>query len=295
MKVRNILYGYCCENGKIIFHPTESEIMKEIVRKYCGGDSLLQISKELNDRMVEYMVGVYGWNKSRIMRLLEDKRYLGDDRYPALISEEEHNEIQKKREEKNTQKDVDREADIFQLSVPIRCAKCNAQMRRVFNKRAIIPIRWICQAHTCKTAIGKTDENMCADLMGLLNEVVGNPDRIIVPEEKEVETSLGIRRLNNEIAQMFEGKLIDGEAVREKMITYASLRYAELDNSVIKAQRLKDIFTATIPLQTFSLELLEKTVDEIKMYADGTLGIVLENGQEIRREVEDADGNRETA
>jgi hypothetical protein len=168
-------------------------------------------------------------------------------------------------------------------------------MRRVFNKRAIIPIRWICQAHTCKTAIGKADENMCADLMGLLNEVVGNPDRIIVPEEKEVETSLGIRRLNNEIAQMFEGKLIDGEAVREKMITYASLRYAELDNSVIKAQRLKDIFTATIPLQTFSLELLEKTVDEIKMYADGTLGIVLENGQEIKREVEDADGNRETA
>ena len=119
--------------------------------------------------------------------------------------------------------------------------------------------------------------------------------RIIVPEEKEVETSLGIRRLNNEIAQMFEGKLIDGEAVREKMITYVSLRYAELDNSVIKAQRLKDIFTATIPLQTFSLELLEKTVDEIKMYADGTLGIVLENGQEIRREVEEADGNRETA
>ena len=52
---------------------------------------------------------------------------------------------------------------------------------------------------------------------------------------------------------------------------------------------------ATIPLQTFSIELLEKTVDEIKMYADGTLGIVLENGQEIRQEVENADDNSGTA
>ena len=141
MKVRNILYGYCYENGKIIFHPTESEIMKEIVRKYRNGDSLLEIAKSLNNRMVEYMAGVCGWNKSRIMRLLEDRRYLGDDKYPALISEEDYNEIQKKREEKNTQKDTNRSADIFQMPIPIRCAKCNAQMRRVVNKRAIIPIR----------------------------------------------------------------------------------------------------------------------------------------------------------
>ena len=295
MKVRNILYGYCYENGKIIFHPTESEIMKEIVRKYRNGDSLLEIAKSLNNRMVEYMVGVCGWNKSRIMRLLEDKRYLGDDKYPALISEEDYNEIQKKREEKNTQKDTNRSADIFQMPIPIRCAKCNAQMRRVVNKRAIIPIRWMCQVHTCKAAVGKTDENMYADLTGLLNEVIGNPERVIIPQEKETELSVETRRLNNEITRMFDSKLIDGEAVRTKMITYASLKYAELDNSVIKAQRLKDIFTAILPLQTLSLELLERTVDEIKMYADGTLGIVLENGQEIKQEVENADSNSGTA
>ena len=295
MKIRNILYGYCYENGKIVFHPTESEIMKEIVRKYRSGDSLLEIAKGLNNRMVEYMAGVCGWNKSRIMRLLEDRRYLGDDKYPALISEEDYNDIQKKREEKNTQKDVDRGADIFQMPIPIRCTKCNAQMRRVVNKRAIIPIRWMCQSHTCKTAIGKKDENMCADLMGLLNEVIENPEQVIIPQEKEIETSIEARRLNNEITRMFDSKLIDGEAVRTKMITYASLKYAELDNSVIKAQRLKDIFTAILPLQTFSLELLERTVDEIKMYADGTLGIVLENGQEIKQEVENADSNSGTA
>ena len=295
MKVRNILYGYRYENGKIVFHPTESEIMKEIARKYLSGDSLLEISKELNNRMVEYMVGVCGWNKSRIMRLLEDKRYLGDDKYPALISEEDYNEIQKKRAEKNTQKGVDRDADIFQIPIPIRCAKCNAQMRRVVNKRAMIPTRWMCQARTCKTAIGKTDENMCADLMGLLNEIIGNPEKVIVPQEKEMESSIETRRLNNEITRMFDARQIDGEAVRMKMIAYASFKYAELDNSVVKAQRLKDIFTTLTPLQTFSSEVLERTVDEIKMYADGTLGIMLENGQEIKQEVEYADGNRGTA
>ncbi len=295
MKIRNVLFGYCYENGRIVFHPTEAEVMKEIFQKYRKGDSLLQIAKELNNRMVEYMVGVYGWNKSRIMRLLEDKRYLGDDKYPALISGEDYNEIQKQREEKNTQKDIDRGADIFQMPVHIRCAKCNAKMRRVSNKRATIPTRWMCQAHKCKMSIGKTDENMLAELMGLLNEVIAEPDRIYIPVEKETETSVETRRLNNEITRMFEDRLIDSEAVRTKMITYASMRYAELDDSVIKAQRLKDIFIATTPLQTFSLELLERTADEIKIYEDGTLGIILENGQEIRQEVAYADSSSGTA
>lgn len=285
MKIRNVLFGYCYENGKIIFHPTESEIMKEIFREYRNGKSLLEIAKNLNNRKIEYMPGVVGWNKSRIMRLLEDKRYMRDDKYPALIYEDEYNEIQKKREEKNTQKDTNRGSDIFQIQIPIRCAKCNAQMRRVVNKRATIPIRWLCQAHKCKTVIGKTDESMLADLMGLLNEVIAEPDRIHIPAEKEMETSVETRRLNNEITRIFDSKLIDGEAVRTKMITYASMRYAELDDSAVKAKRIKDIFTATMPLQTFSLELLERTVDEIKIYADGTLGIILENGQEIRQEV----------
>ena len=295
MKVRNVLFGYCYDNGKIVFNKKESEVMKWVFQEYRNGASLLTISQKLNTQGVEYMPGVVGWNKSRIMRLLEDKRYMGDDRYPVLISEEEYNEIQEKRDGKNSQKNTNRSEDIFQIPIPILCANCNAKMRRVVNNRARIPTRWVCQAHTCKMSIGKRDGEMLAELMGLLNEVIKAPNLIEEAQENPIETSAEIRRLNNEITRMFEGQQIDAEAVRAKMITYASLRYAEFDESAVKVERLKDIFMTTQPMQTLSLEFLERTADEIKVYADGTLSIILESGQEIKQEVAYAGSDSGTA
>ena len=73
------------------------------------------------------------------------------------------------------------------------------------------------------------------------------------------------------------------------MIQYASLKYAELDSAVSKAQRLKDIFIDSQPMTSFSVGFLERTTDEIMLYTDGTIGLILENGQEIRKGVTYAD------
>ena len=79
------------------------------------------------------------------------------------------------------------------------------------------------------------------------------------------------------------------ELVRKKMMEYASLRYSEIGNEVSTAIRLKDIFIQTSPMETFSLEFVERTVDEIRLATDGTVSIVLENKQEIRKGVYYAD------
>lgn len=294
MKIRSVLYGYCYENGRIISQRTESEIMNEIFRKYRNGKSLLAIAEDLNNREVEYIPGVAGWNTSRIMRLIKDRRYLGDEKYPALIAEDEYNELQSIREEKNTQKGIDRGADIFQMSIPIRCSICDAPMRRVVNRRANIPIRWRCQARICRMTIGKTDENVLAELTELLNTVIANPEIIEIPHSKDPKWDIELGRLNGEINRLFDCMPIDRDAVQKKMVEYASLKYTGLDTSVIKAQRLKDVFMATTPMKEFSIEFLERTADKIKMYADGMLGIVLENGQEIKREVAYASGSSRT-
>ena len=77
MKMRNIPFGYRMENGKIIFHPTESQAVKDIFSDYLGGQSLLKIAQSLNERQVEYLPGTTGWNKARLKRIIEDKRYIG--------------------------------------------------------------------------------------------------------------------------------------------------------------------------------------------------------------------------
>ena len=81
MKTRNIPFGYTMENGKIIFHPTESQAVQAIFSDYLDGQSLLKIAQSLNERQVEYLPEVAGWNIARLKRIIEDKRYIGSDSY----------------------------------------------------------------------------------------------------------------------------------------------------------------------------------------------------------------------
>lgn len=79
MTKRNILYGYQYNNGIIEINPSEERIIQRVVKAYFNGMSLLKIANMLNSEKVEYMPNVYGWNKARLMRMLDDERYLGDN------------------------------------------------------------------------------------------------------------------------------------------------------------------------------------------------------------------------
>ena len=107
MKNRNILYGYGYFDGKIDIHPQESEIVKEVYKEYLNGKSLLTLTAMLNERQIEYMPGVVNWNKARVMRILDDKRYLGDEKYPALIDPMTYDTAQAMKAKKCDQKDID--------------------------------------------------------------------------------------------------------------------------------------------------------------------------------------------
>ena len=283
MKKRNILYGYQCIEGVIKLYPQEMTVVKETFKAYTEGKSLLELSKWLNERQIEYLPGVIGWNKSRIMRLLEDKRYLGDDSYPALIDQCVYDTTKEIRYNRCDQKNTDRQSDIFKLNIPVKCSSCNSILKRIVDNRWSTPLKWRCQNPKCKKSIAITDESLFEGMTELLNTVIANPEMISIPTEKEIEPSIELRRLNNEITRAFDSIQIDRNAVREMMIRYASMKYAELDSAVSRAKRLKDLFTESQPMATFSVEFLERTTDEIMLYTDGTIGLILENRQEIRK------------
>ena len=283
MKKRNILYGYQCIEGIIKLHPQEMAVVKEIFKAYTKGKSLLELSKWLNERQIEYMPGVIEWNKARIMRILEDKRYLGDDRYPALIEKGSYDTVQEISYNRCDQKNTDRQADIFKLNIPVKCSSCNSILKRIVDNRWSTPPKWRCQNPKCKESIAITDEALLLAITEVLNTAIANPEMISIPTEKEIEPSAELRRLNNDITRAFDSIQIDKDAVRRMMIQYASLKYAELDSAVSKAQRLKDIFIDSQPMTSFSVGFLERTTDEIMLYTDGTIGLILENGQEIRK------------
>ncbi len=283
MKNRSIPYGYTYAEGLIIVHPQESEIVKEICRDYLSGRSMLQIAQGLNNRMIEYMVGVYGWNKARIKRIIEDNRYLGDEKFPALIDKETHAKMCALKNEKNTQAGVDRNTSIFRLQVDIACPHCKNKMHRRCDNVYTFKERWTCTNVGCKTMIVKPDAELLDDINGLLNGVVENPEKIEMPTCDEFNPSLQLERIGDEISSQFNASSIDKNGVRQKMMEYISLKYTELDALRCKTKKLKDIFLSAKISEEFSRELFDRTVVGINLYIGGEVGIVLMNNQEIRR------------
>lgn len=295
MKNRNIPYGYSYENGEIVVDPKASIIILEIFHSYIGGKSLGYLSKNLSERHIEYTDGVSDWNKARIKRIIEDERYLGKNGFPQLISIELYAKIQKLREGKNTKKHIDTNADIYQVSIPVRCPKCNGVMIRRYERRCKRKERWICQNGECHTVIVKSDSELIEDLTALLKRIKYNPEIIQIQPEKEYEESVALRTLNNEIVQRLDAIDIDEKKIQQLMLEYASQKYAELDSSNVKTQRLKDIFKVAMIDERIPTDLLNMAVKEITLDLDGEMGVVLINNQKISKEKRDGEYSDRTS
>ena len=176
MKIRNIPYGYQYKNGSIAIQEKETETVKRIFTEYLNGLSLLKIAEHLNNEQIEYMLGVCGWNKSRIKRIIEDERYLGTSSYPPIIDEDMHKTLMLIKSEKNTQKHIDRKSDIFNLGVPILCPKCCSKMCRRHDSNRKCQDWWLCQNDNCKNIISISDNDLIYGITQCLNTVISNSD-----------------------------------------------------------------------------------------------------------------------
>lgn len=287
MKNRTLPYGYCCVDGKITVHSGESEIVTEIYNNYLDGQSLLAIAKSLNDQKIEYMPSVIGWNKARLKRILEDERYLGKAPYLRIISQEAYEAIQTVKNARNTQKETDRQADIYQLAVPVICPVCQSKMKRIYASKRKCKTRWVCESQECRLSLDKEDSELLDDITELVNRLIANPHTIRMPTPQAIEPSMELRILNNEIARMLDSTDIKREEVRTKMLQSLSQRYRELDNAPYTTRRLVVELTADEPLTAFNAELISKIANAVILHPNSTVGLILTNNQIIGKESDD--------
>ena len=292
MKKRNIPFGYQYQNGVIAIHPQELTVIKRIFSEYQSGMSLLEIASHLNDENVEYQPGVTGWNKSRIMRLIEDERYTGKDGFSAVIDKETHQAMIEMKAQKNTQHSTDRNHEIFHIDVPIICSVCGSEMNRRHDSRfKKCQQRWVCSNTECRTVIHKADSDLLNDITALLNRVIVNPELVQIPAEPAHEPSALVRKTWNEIARILDTLDYDKDVLRKKMIECVSLKYADIDSAPYTAHRLKATLADAEPLSIFSLPLFKRTVQEIHLSKNSTVSIRLINGQMVGKDDENATDN----
>lgn len=135
MKQRIVPLGYALSGGNITINEAEADTVREIAEQYLSGKSLKAIAEMLTAKHIEYMSGKTDWNRSRIKRIVEDKRYIGDGGYMPILTEQEYAAMQSIKAEKNTQKDVNHTEGIFTLNAPVVCYNCGGRMHRRYDKR----------------------------------------------------------------------------------------------------------------------------------------------------------------
>lgn len=280
MKNRNIPYGYCYENGTVVTKKTETEVLKKIFTQYLQGASLLDIAKDLNREEIEYLPGVVGWNKSRLMRIIDDKRYLGNDTFPAIIDQAEYERMHELKAMKNTQRGTDRNSEIFHLKIPVKCASCGNIMRRRHDNRVQEQCRWMCTNPDCKLIICIQDEIFLRQITEKINAVINDPKIIEIPKPliKSKETTI---RMNLEIERMLASGQFHKSLLKKKITECAAQKYMEIGNGYYVASRLKADLENTSPLSTFSESVSNKVLQSILLQPDKTIKIVLINGQQI--------------
>lgn len=289
MKNRNIPFGYRYEDGKIVVNPDEQNTLQRICSEYLDGRSLLQIANGLESDKVEFAPGIITWNKARIMRIVDDDRYLGNATYPQVIDETTLERLRSRKTSRNTQTSTDRQSGIYLLKVPVACPACGKPMHRLQDTRCKCTAKWVC--NQCHIQIKKEDSVLMKDITDLLNGLIRNPEIILPAQLSQAETPIEQRRLDNEIARTLEGYDFDKDALREKMYQRASFGYLQIGDEAYVEHKLKMTLEQHDILDSFNSELTNKIVKLISLAESGSVSIILINDQEIRKEQSDHANN----
>lgn len=286
---RTIPYGYAFQNGKNIPHPDESKIVRQIFTDYLSGKSLLRIAQTLTAECVEFLPGRSDWNKNRVNRILEDTRYLGNDTYPALAGEDMFRRAQAVKDSNNNYKKNKSEIP-FHLPCPVEC-HCGAKMKRRHDiRRKLSHQLWQCTGPGCKRIVNINDDVLLAEITGLLNRLIDDPNLILTVSTAS-EPPMEVRRLNNEVSRLLDGIEFDKEQVKAAIFSLATEKYRQTDDKKIISQMVRAEFEQQAPLSHFSPELFGRTVTKIQFDESGAAVLILKNGQNIGKETNHANSN----
>ena len=245
MSKRRQPFGYQICGGRVAVNDSEANIVNYIFRAYIGGSSFNDIKSSLQDQSVAYDVDKT-WNKNMIARILGDRRYVGTDVYPQIISCEE-----------------------LEVAESIRTSKVQADTRSEAQ-------RLLYKLSDKRPAV-QTE----ADVLGIINALIHDPS--LIKEQKtapEVTESFGLQQEFDDLLLM---QPIDEVKAKRLIFQMASVQYSAIDNSEYETTRLQRIISKREPQTELDANLLAKVVDKVIVNKLSTQ-VILKNGQTIGSE-----------
>ena len=101
MRQRHMPLGYRMAEGKIVIDPETAEIINRIFQEYSEGASLYQLARKLTEQGALNANHKPVWNHGTVGKILENRKYLGDEVYPAILEQKLFDKVQEHRKEKS--------------------------------------------------------------------------------------------------------------------------------------------------------------------------------------------------
>lgn len=280
MKIRTIPYGYKWVCGEYQINQEEKEIVQLIIELYLSDNSMKKIADTLNVKGIKYDTDAV-WNKSKIMRVLDDKRYLGNELYPQIISTVEYKNIQIKRNQKNLTNVNERVAHI-KLSVHSLCPVCQLPLEYRYRCDCKKQHRWIC--NNCNTAVEIKEDELKSQITKQLKMI--KEDNYLLRQENKVALTTEAIKAKNMIINSLNHGDFDKEELTNQMLLCASKIYDCISSdkhiSILIAKYLDEWNIE----RSFNQEVFDRVVKSIYVFENGSIMLKLINNQILGKEHE---------
>ena len=131
LKNRSIPFGYCMVNGKYALNAPEAEAVRKIFADYIGGKSLKTIATEMQ---IPYNTGKAVWNKNMVCRVLENRKYIGENGYLQIITAEDFEQAAHIKVERNTYRKPALQGKPQRAEIPITEYQPTNEIQRMTNE-----------------------------------------------------------------------------------------------------------------------------------------------------------------
>lgn len=293
-KNRVIPFGYCMKNGEIMVDFNEFKAVVRIFEEYLGGSSLMQIAKLMESKKIRYIADSDKWNKNMVKRIIENEKYLGNDKYPQIISEKFFTQANEKRVLKAASVCVISE-DLQKIRNSTYCLECGHRLSRIGGNCRYE--KWDCRNPDCyRLEYQLTDQMIIGAVLTVLNTVIANPSLIENGSEISVYSpTVDVIRKQNEISQMTDSAQVDFDRIKSEIFRLAEMKYecCTYDDSPQKTTQIRSLLENHGQLNSLDIGLFKACISRIWISHFCTIEVEFINGVHIKNITERTGENHE--
>lgn len=288
MANRIIPFGYEVSDGKIVIIEREADVVKNIFSLYVQGLSLKSIADRINILQISYTDDRREWNKNIIKRIIENKKYAGEQNYPMIIPIATIEMALKCKSGRYVETDKDNKCRQDAYRGRMICQSCGEKMKRTRagsgrTKRAY----WKCPNTDCEFNKHVFNEDKLNEIMAsFVNELCKDLSQIDYQEEKKYEKNPMIIRLSNEMNDAIDNIETDSDTVIKTIMNLASAKFdlCKTGNNSVITQNIKKELAIYPKAETVDGKMIDKIVKTIQITPDKQICIELVNGKRFERE-----------